>query len=162
MNGRTKAPFQGPVCWLPHTRGTGGKCSTKPVCLLSDTHHVAGGREFPWKPSPAPAVLMDTEKNPESIFSKASFLQGCWSTVTTRQFLMVQRRLQPLFHHNFGNFWESVIDSFQKTKCLHFILKKNSQLYGLLDVPSFSFHFNSNRLQKGLLNASTHQPTFHS
>lgn len=52
-----------------------GKCSTKPlpVHLLGDTHHVAGGREFPWKPSPTTAVLMYTEENPESDFSEASF-----------------------------------------------------------------------------------------
>lgn len=43
------------------------------ACLLSDTNHVAGGKEFPWEPSPATAVLMYTEENPESNFSEASF-----------------------------------------------------------------------------------------
>lgn len=74
MDVRTKSSLSRASVLAATTRGTGGKCSTKPDCLLSDTHHVvAGGQEFPWKPSPA--ELMDTEKSPESNFSKASFAE---------------------------------------------------------------------------------------
>lgn len=44
-----------------------------PARLLGDTHHVAGGKESPWKPTPA--VLMYTEKSLEANFSKASFAE---------------------------------------------------------------------------------------
>lgn len=51
------------------------KCSTKPlpVCLPGDMHHIAGGKEFPWKPSPTTAILMHSEETPASDFSEASF-----------------------------------------------------------------------------------------
>lgn len=66
----SRASVLGATC-----QGDRGKCSTKPlpVRLLGDTHHVAGGKEFPWEPSPTTAVLVYTEENPESNFSKASF-----------------------------------------------------------------------------------------
>lgn len=55
--------------------GDRGKCSTKPlpVRLLSDMHHKAGGKEFPWKPSPTTAVLTYADENLESNVSEASF-----------------------------------------------------------------------------------------
>lgn len=56
-------------------QGDRGKCSTKPlpVCRLGGIHHIAGGKEFPWEPSPTTAVLVYTEEKPESNFSEASF-----------------------------------------------------------------------------------------
>jgi len=56
-------------------QGDRGKCSTKPlpVRLLSDTHHGARGKEFPWELPPTSAVVVYSKNNPESNLSEASF-----------------------------------------------------------------------------------------
>lgn len=77
MNIRTKSSLSRASVLVATYQGDGGKCSTmpSPARLLGDTHHVAGGKESPWKPSPTPAVLMYTEKSLEANFSKASFAE---------------------------------------------------------------------------------------